>query len=510
MAAAMKVLIAMCSLWCCANALRADEGSAEQSALTLEANLSSEANASTGNDFGYFMVRRCISNRLAQWNLKELPAGILIHPPAAVREEDLEALESLVKNYWDITDAVENHGRNSGVFKKLVQKFRSSTRAQLMKELSDTEKQMKAAGFDYSAIQSRCVKGFNEETYRCMLERAEELAPKGSALPSFVRARIDLEDHTRYKGRYSKEDLKSLKEGLEKARQTIKSMPKIGFAYSFSKMTKECKKAAENDIDTLRKAVIYDLSAGNSTSSLQNMWGGGCVEAADKVCPEGTAPIVRRRFDAVKGASAAFTTFWSAQAIKVVVGGLVGTIMGASAGPAGAAAGFAAGATVAAAVPGPSALSAAAFFWSSTGPLECACFPRDCYLDELNDVCALESIPDAPSRNPFGRSMPYASTKCVRKPRKGKEVADTCQIQACTAADYAPQLQLPGGKLFGTIGSKGGELFNCLSNDGTTHGSLSMDLKLWNGMNNTAEGRIELFRSVQPPVLELPDEIREQ
>lgn len=446
---------------------------------------------STSMEYEGFMLRRCVTMRVKGWQLGEMPAGLpSVATVIAEQRADAPILERLVARHWELNDAIVKHTLHYNAFKKLVSSMRSSHLRELNANLSTVVKKLELAGFDYTAVEKLCKSGLTAETYQCMLSHAEKessFTVYGVTLDALVRARIDLEDHMAYKNRYSKAAQVELAAAWRTAKAEIKRLH-----FSFYHTQKACKKETNNMLLALRRVAIDGLSACSKKGSV-------CAEADGKMCPEGTSPQINRRIDVVRGSKVAFGVFWGAQVGKVLALGLVGAVLGAPAGPAGVLAGGASGAAAGAVMPGPGPLSVAAFFWASRGAEECACFPRDCFYDESHGTCAIEADVDQPSNNPYGSAAPYLSTKCVRKAKSPSK----CEMHACEEKDYAPPLVLPGGRLFGRIGTWNGEVFNCLSTNGKSTGALSLDLTLWNGANNTAEARVALFRGLSPPLPEL-------
>jgi len=436
-----------------------------------------------------------------------LPPISDVQAPKPEKPADIAGIDMLVAEYFDIADATANYGLGRGRFKRIVSKYRSSTLKDLYGNRTRILDALNGLRFPYEEVERRCKEWLTAETYECMMERVEEFSknkPRAGVksvapLKPLVRSRIDLEDCIAYEGklpgRYKDTArLQLMEKALKEARKKIKEKP---LEFSFSDAKQACVREGEKSMKALKKSVIDDLSAAWSTGRL----GGGCSERKDDMCPEGTAPQTKRRIDLSRGAKAAFVTFWGAQVGKVLIGGMVGAILGAGAGPAGVAAGAASGFAFGAVVPGPGPISAAAFFWASTGPLECACFPRECYYDAGHDACEVEASPNAPSKNPYGRALPYLSTKCVRRVAKSRGETTRCEIQACEEKDYAPPIELRGASLFGRIGKQdqGGNVFHCLSTNGRSSGALALNITLWNGANNTADGRVELFRAISLP-----------
>lgn len=222
-----------------------------------------------------------------------------------------------------------------------------------------------------------------------------------------------------------------------------------------------------------------ELSAGEEQED------GTCHEAPDKMCPEGTYATIQRQWYLRTGAAASSTAFLIAKFTLLPIGSMIGTAL---MGPAGTAIGFfAANALVA-------PIAIATGFWASRGPLECACFPRECIYSNVTNSCALDAPPnETATKNPFGDKLPMAGMKCSLNYKSD----DTCGLQQCSQEDY--QQTHPGRTdLWGIGGRKGKNLYNCLSlEESPTSGMLAVRSKLLNDEPNTIANRNKIFSDLE-------------
>jgi len=258
--------------------------------------------------------------------------------------------------------------------------------------------------------------------------------------------------------------------------------------FRFSEARTTCRKEALEKVREPVLRVFEELTSVVDDSTT-------CKEQTGKMCPEGTMPEINRHADLAHGAKVATGIAIAFEVGKMVIGGVLGAAL---AGPAGLVAGIVKGVGIGAVLPGTTPITAAAFAWGSLGDEECACFPRECAYDSELGTCRIGTDQDSQSNNPFSHKVPYLSTKCVQV---GNSSQPKCEMQKCEEEDYDRALLRLSGRLehyqlFGTVGMHGGDLFNCLSNDGHSTGALPMHVDIWPDEVNTAAARAEIFQSL--------------
>lgn len=417
----------------------------------------------------YIVGRGCVRARAEKWNDLWQDAGL--DPP--VYPDAQRSRVELVFQAWDFLDQIAEHERHlRGYFYayRFVKRHTSSRRSNLTDALVDVMMELQMQGFDYDLAAERCDESLTDEMYDCMIEEALKVS---EPLAEMVQARIASEEllaHASELG-YDSEERKLSAVRAEK-KNAIK---KQGFSFY------DTRKACQKQVSSSTVGAAYMTNALRELSVGEDDENGTCRERRGAICPEGTAPDRQRRLDAIRGAASASAAFVAAKAAFVVGFGLAGLATGGAAAMAG---GLAAGFASPFALP----ISGAVGFWNSIGPLECACFLRDCAYDEVAGVCAIQGGMSAASGNPFGKALPYSGTKCALKYKSTNE----CAIQECAARDYMPALSTDG-KFFGTLGLKGKAIYNCMSETPGPGGSLATALELPTGVNNSARARNEIF-----------------
>lgn len=466
--------------------LSARLGYGVRSAMNLEAEIDSEDDVDnlesldmfepSQSRYSYLVQRGCVRARAKQWDQLWHYTQSLTPP---VYPNINRSKEEIVLTIWDEMDKIsehESHLKGYFVITRQIKRIRSSNRAKWQENIVALTDELQADGFDYDTAASRCAKGFTDEMYDCMIQKGLKIDQQTGEL---VQGRLAAEellahDYAIWHDPLSKkQQLSALKEAR---RQAIK---KKGYSYTYT--MKDCKKLVSESKSGAEymEHAMRELSVGETDPATEL-----CREKEGTMCPEGTAPTTQRRLDAYKGAKHASIAFVAAKAAFVVGFGVAGLFTGGLAAALG-------GVLVGFASPFAVPISGAVGFWSSIGPLECACFLRTCAYDDVTDMCEMQ--PDSlglPSRNPYGLSLPYAGTTCSMVYKSN----NTCSFQDCSYQDYAANLNDGDGSLQGTLGRHGQALHNCLSTEGGPGSSLSFVLTLPSGVDNTPEARNEIFR----------------
>ena len=343
-------------------------------------------------------------------------------------------------------------------------------------QLKEVNKKISDVGFNYQAVHKRCQQGEDEDTYACMEEKYPEVRGE-------IRDYVDADDMLSHQKSVFSTCSTECKKAKQVKQTSQKSLKKS--SVNLKKLKKECKAEVEKKTEDFMSYVSQQL---RSTKEV----GRQCIEDPEKgYCPEGTAPRASREFDPAKGAK------WFALGYVGSYGGgwlvlsVACALIAFPGGPAAMLAGFGLGSMLAQMIPS-TAIGSALFAWNSIGPKECACFPRDCVMEDSGCILKMGS---SSSTNPFGQALPYLSMKCV-------EVEGTCSLQSCEKNDYLEKhdsmnetiygrvgtLQLPGTTVHG--------VYNCLASEPKAGKALAVQQILPNGMNNTAINRAEIFKSL--------------
>ena len=343
-------------------------------------------------------------------------------------------------------------------------------------QLKEVNKKISDVGFNYQAVQKRCKDVEDEDTYACMEEKHPEVRGE-------IRDYVDADDMLSHqKSRFSSCSAECKK--AKQVKQTSKNSLKKS-SVNLKKLKKECKAEVEKKTQDFMSYVSQQLR-----STKEN--GRQCIEDPEKgYCPEGTAPRASREFDPAKGAK------WFAMGYVVSYGGgwlalsVACAIIAIPGGPAAMLAGFGVGSMLAQMIPS-TAIGTSLFAWNSIGPKECACFPRDCVMEDAGCMMKMGS---SNSTNPFGQALPYLSMKCVEAEN------GTCSLQNCENSDYLEKHDSTNGIFFGRVGTlqlpgKVHEVYNCLASAPKAGKALAVQQILPNGKNNTAINRAEIFKSL--------------
>merc|ERR1712232_439057 len=171
------------------------------------------------------------------------------------------------------------------------------------------------------------------------------------------------------------------------------------------------------------------------------------------------APTVARPFNYARASAASAIAFFMTGPAFIAAGGAMGLVLG---GPAAIAAGAAQGlAFTSVAHLGP-LIGSLAYVVFGTGTSQCMCSPRKCIYDAQTEGCVM-SASDAPSSNPYGRSLPFMSQKCVPNHAQMR-----CELQTCDVSDFTPNLGIVNGvTLYGKVGRQANNgIYNCMSSSG--------------------------------------------
>jgi len=462
------------------DASRVHKKSAEQELVTNEA-------PNTKVRASMMLTRQCMQEKA-----EEFPRLMQRFGKKRDASKDTAVVE-LVVGKWMVEDLIENHFRDYGFIKKMISERRSSTIANYRKELAQIAKALAAEGFSYDVAMTSCKSGHTTEMHTCMIKQGEAFEKskpleEQSPMPvgNWVNISLFLEEVRMHS--YTA-DLK-----VPSGSRLWYLIKASNFPYYKAKSS--CEQAQQGKM--VKLLGFLDLQVKPVQAE------GACVEDDAKgYCPEGLAPTVARPIDPVKGSTAASITYFSAWPVMSVVAPSVGFLLG---GPAGMSAGnlFAHFSPVPYGPP----LAAVAYMIFSTGSRTCQCFPRECKYDAAAGACAIGGIDGASdSKNPFGRSLPFMSQKCVRS----KKNKDTCEMKSCDVADFTPSLKQ---SMFGTVGPQGdGGVYNCLSSSGDVADTLLLHTKLPDGQDNTAMNRAKIFEKLgveSKPDEDAPDEQQQQ
>jgi hypothetical protein len=411
------------------------------------------------------LVRECIAARANDW--PDLHERLGLNMP----KEDEHVTDSpveLVKTIFHLEDLVASRAAARSQFQAA---FHWNYFSSSMKQWAAEEKQAEAAlhsyRFDYDTAKERCAKGSTDLAYDCM-------ARIGSmyGLADSVKRRIDARDLSEHLGRMSSKyipDAVALTKEIAKLDKVLKTGN-----YQWTRAKKSCRKLLAEEVKAIQQRVLNELSAGEAQED------GACHEKEDKMCSEGTYTTNQRRWNHKAGAAAFSAGYLISKFTLMPLGGAIGTaIMG----PAGAVVGaLAANAFVA-------PLATGAGFWASRGPLECACFPRECIYSNETKTCVLDApAEETATKNPFGNKLPMAGMKCALNYKS----EDECELQQCSQEDYSQTISHKSN-LWGIAGHKGKNLYNCLAVSQSPSGMLAVSPTLLDGKPNTIEERNKLF-----------------
>lgn len=415
-----------------------------------------------------YMVRRCVEARASDWLKLHERLGL----PEPQGPEPFSVSE-LVDRRMQLMDARDFRKSSRGKLASFVHGDWSSSSVQAWKkDKAEIDKNLSAWGFSYHAALHRCQLGANDESYECMKESIPRCwnCPFDLELLNSVKLRLDLKDLLAHPG--SKTEKKDLKARVKVVDNIFKEK-----YYNWKESKNKCQQDMLNERKEIELRIKSELSAGE-----KNDKDGVCAEKPNKMCPEGTYVTTKRRRDAIKGATAATTTYIFGKLVMTPLGVLAGTAV---AGPGGGVPGALMAGSVA------SWLVAAAGYWGSLGPKECACFMRDCAFDEEQGSCRMVNNDESPSKNPFATKLPMAGTKCDLKYKSKNE----CAVTQCGIEDFKPAI---GSDLFGIVGNTTTGVYNCLSKTGSQSGALTLEAHLPRGKVNNIEERIKLFSELAP------------
>mmetsp|Transcript_58590 Transcript_58590/g.104181 ORF Transcript_58590/g.104181 Transcript_58590/m.104181 type:complete len:299 (-) Transcript_58590:142-1038(-) len=242
-----------------------------------------------------------------------------------------------------------------------------------------------------------------------------------------------------------------------------------------------------SDVDAALGEVLARIEA--ELKSPVKKDGASCVEDQG-FCPEGTSPQLQRAYNPAQAALFGTVAFWGVKPVAMAVAAGVGVVMAAPGVPLAAAAGTSA--ALAMQVPwGFMAAPVASYLGKRDLHASCRCFENDCHLNQATDKC--EITLSAASSNPF-QSLPYPGQKCARTP-------SGCSLQFCISGDWSSTTEHEG--ILGKVGELNGEVYNCLSRDGTDNTALNgYETLPANFGNNTAAHRNELYKELGVELLE--------
>eukprot|EP00928_Gymnodinium_smaydae_P087380 TRINITY_DN71651_c0_g1_i1.p1 TRINITY_DN71651_c0_g1~~TRINITY_DN71651_c0_g1_i1.p1 ORF type:complete len:545 (-),score=76.38 TRINITY_DN71651_c0_g1_i1:105-1676(-) len=207
-------------------------------------------------------------------------------------------------------------------------------------------------------------------------------------------------------------------------------------------------------------------------------------------CGEGLSPKFQRAITPARGATWGTAAFILGGPVAAGVGSIVGGIAGIPGGPVGIAAGAAAGVGSAAAVPlGVIAAPLAVMAGSRDIFASCRCYENKCFLNARTQVCELQD--SALAGNPY-QWLPYPGQKCIL-------YEGSCTVQLCSKEDYwsSDDSDFLKKEIFGKIGRKDTNLYNCLSVGAKDPKPLIESNVLPDGVTeNTPENRAQFYESL--------------
>jgi len=429
-------------------------------------------------------IRQCIQEKATKFPEMMQLFGQWMPDPA----RDVTLL-NLVVAKWIAEDLMENYLSNYNPVKKLISKWRSPKMKHWYREMANISKQIHDLSFDYAAAERSCKQGWTEDVQHCLVQKAEKFA---ESFPDWKTENVPLKNWTITALLY--EEMR-----LHSRTANIAILPSLhglhvhieasGFPYS--EMQRVCKK--ESNYNARKLIAFLDKDVARTNRDTHH-----CEEVPENgFCPEGLAPKVARPIDVRKASAAASLAYAGSGPVLSGFLAVKGSVTG---GLAGAAKGAMQGMVLESTMHLGPILAGLAYVVFRTGRRACMCFPRECTFDADADGCVMSGS-NIPSHNPYGRSLPFMSQKCV--PRRNK--MGSCELQTCDVLDFEPKLgnverPVYDGKvlsttLYGKLGrQQDGGIYNCMSSSGLVSDSLLLQPKLADTqVENTAMSRAEIF-----------------
>jgi len=427
-------------------------------------------------------TRQCIQEKVTKFPEMMQRFGRWMPDPA----RDVSLL-NLVVAKWIAQDLMENHLGNYNALKKLISKWRSPQMKLWYDELANISKQIADLGFNYAATERSCKKGWTEDVQDCLALKAEKFE---ESFPDWKKEGFPLTNWTNTVLFYEEIKIHSrtAQISIPPLRDLYSLIRSSGFPYR--KMQRVCKTESDHDAQELIAFLDEDVARTNRDTQ-------HCAEVPENgFCPEGLAPKVARPIDVRKASAAASLAYAGSGPVLSGFLAVAGSVTG---GWAGAASGAVQGMLMASTMHLGPILAGLAYVVFGTGSRACMCFPRECTFDAEADACVM-SFSDIPSLNPYGRSLPFMSQKCV--PRRNK--TGSCEIQTCDAVDFETELGTVereyngtalSATLYGKVGRQiDGGIYNCMSSSGLAGDSLLLQTKIaGTQVENTAMSRAEIF-----------------
>jgi hypothetical protein len=425
------------------------------------------------------LVRECVAARAMDWSELHTRLDLTMPNDEQVTDSPIDLVIEVFKLKDKIKASLASH--------KLNWLFKDDGTKEMEKEEERAAKKLLGFQFDFDTAFDRCAKGMDDMAYQCMVDSA---CPNHTAdcksLEDSVKRRIDARDlveHLRdmrsWYHDYGQDEANLWKE-VERLDEALKDAK-----WKWTDNKHSCRKRIDAEVEAIKQRVIDELSAGEEQED------GACHEKADMMCPEGTYTTTQRRWNHVAGAGTFGTVYLIGKFTILPLGTMIGTAI---AGPAGAFAGMVAANCLV------FPLASATGYWASRGPMECACFPRECVYNNETETCALHA-PDEEkaTKNPWGDKIPMAGMKCAPRSQAlwhgGRPSEEECDLQQCNHEDYTHTIS---GKtdIWGTAGSKGRGIYNCLTFSQSPAGMLAIAPTLPDGRPNTIEERNKIFTEV--------------
>mmetsp|Transcript_69684 Transcript_69684/g.123358 ORF Transcript_69684/g.123358 Transcript_69684/m.123358 type:complete len:555 (+) Transcript_69684:107-1771(+) len=453
------------------------------------------------------LTRQCIQKRgedffdivrLQNWSLARPVPESGSQRGSAQQEISNALLDIFLSEDYDSNQAAANH-----LVKRMIHRFRSSTRREWAKRRKAAYAVLEDRGFHYKQVRDRCESGFTPPVEQCILEKGHEHQSsyhgiQDANLTQLLQARIDLENlqAMQHSSPSQAGTLLQVKP-LLRVKQQIKQWPfkaSKNRKFSFVHAAEECHLAAFDALWQLISRVENEVAG--------QMINGSCSLLADKMCPEGTV-LTQRRFNASRAAVGTVAGFVSGKIVSTVAFAIAGFVAG---GPVGAASGAAVGMASPTGLIAAPGIGAIAGF---VGQQSCACAPRRCYFNKVSGSCDLAVASDKyegivkgtrfKSPNPYAR-LPSQGQKCVKLAK-----ANRCTFALCSAADLMATIPFRNDTMFGRIGHDESDsgVYNCLSTTGGLGGSLTLQVTWPHGFDNSAHGRSEFYKQLL--VAETPD-----
>lgn len=444
-------------------------------------------------------ARRCTQRRAHEWIDVAPTIGVEFQQNEKQKTADEQKLkmDAVMYSIWTNKDSFLNRAKNTPRPKRMIQRLRSSTQQKWRDARHEAYEFLKTNYvFDYKAALKSCSDGNIGAVDICIAEQA------GAHTKTRDLEQINPKTVSRFT--HSVDQILKLQWVKSSKQKQVYRLPWLQiassmqemelWAFEFKKVQDECKATAVDDTWELIDRAAKELDIGE-------MKDGQCVEKEGMNCPEGHV-LTKRRFNQQRASIVGGVAFIGGK--FAVSGGMA--LVAAPMGPQASAAAFAAGWVMPiTAMIAPGVGIVAGF----VGKVTCTCLPRFCEYDKDTESCQMSGyLKKQSALNPYaGKKMrssnPYAKLtypgqKCVKKwdsKAADKKSKDQCVMETCSAPDFEDNTTSP--EVFGSVGTKKGEIYNCLSRDGKTSGSLNLAQELPTGEENVVATRIEYYKALE-------------